>query len=264
MPSSAHVIHLDPAGPDGVGLKPLELDPAAFQTPLPVQNYHLYFEDETLGLSVGIWDTTTMQEAFGPYPTDEFILVIEGAFAMIDGEGGAVTAKIGDSVCFRKGIPTSWKQEGYLRKIYLTLDKPGAETPVKASADDGVIVLSHPPAVDETVIFRNDAGTMLVTYIAPGALVRPVSGAKVHELWQVLTGAVEVAEPARPAQVFRPGQVFFIPADTPHALAASGGFSAYRVTIHRVTVDAASLLPFSSGVERKGYQGLGTGLLKDR
>jgi uncharacterized cupin superfamily protein len=196
-----------------------------------VQNYHLYFKDPALGLSVGIWDTTTMHEAFGPYPTDEFILVLEGGFAMVDGKGGAVTAKAGDSVCFRQGIPTSWKQDGYLRKIYLTLDDPGADMPVKDSAEGGVIVLDRPPMGDMTAVFRNDPGTMQVFHIAPGASVQPMEQAPAHELVQVLSGSVEVREPSGAVQVFHPGQVFFIPRGTVRALAGADGFSAYQVRV---------------------------------
>lgn len=75
--------------PDALALGPLDLDPDAFQSPLPVQNYHLIFEDKAIGLAVGIWDTTTMQEAFGPYPGDEFITVLDGGFAMVDAAGKA-------------------------------------------------------------------------------------------------------------------------------------------------------------------------------
>jgi uncharacterized cupin superfamily protein len=229
------IIHLDPhgpGGPGGAGLAPLDLDPDDFQSPLPVQHVHVYFADDAAGLSVGVWDTTTMQEAFGPYPGDEFIVVIEGAFAMVDGKGGAVTAGAGDSVCFRNGIPTSWKQDGYLRKIYLTWRDPLAETPQIASAEGGVIVLDRPPEGDGTVVFRNDTGNMLVRHVAPGAHRVPMAVAAAHELVQVLTGTVEVAEPGGAAQSFGAGQVFFIPQGTTCAWDAGAGFSAYRVSLH--------------------------------
>ncbi|MGL4321309.1 MAG: cupin domain-containing protein [Paracoccaceae bacterium] len=209
----------------------MELAAADFQSPLPVQNYHVYFEDEALGLSVGIWDTTTMQEAFGPYPTDEFILVIQGAFAMIDGKGGAVAAQAGDSVCFHQGVPTSWKQDGYLRKIYLTLADPKADMPIKGSADGGVVVLRQPALGERDTLFCNESGTMQVHYIAPGGFRQPNGRAQGHELVQVLTGHIEVIEPSGEIQLFRPGQVFFIPRGTMHALAGSEDFAAYRVSV---------------------------------
>jgi uncharacterized cupin superfamily protein len=239
MTPPARVIHLDPAGPDGAGLQPLPLDPADFQSPVPVQNYHLYFEDEALGLSVGIWDTTTMQENFGPYPTDEFILVIEGSFAMVDGKGGAVTAKAGDSVCFRQGIPTSWKQDGYLRKIYLTLSDPGVEIPVIVSAEGGIVVLDRPPEGNGALIFRNDTGNMEVSHIAAGVFRKSDAATEAHELVQVLSGKVEIAEASGPIQTFGPGQVFFIPQGTRCARTASDDFSAYRVSLRPPTRTAA-------------------------
>jgi uncharacterized cupin superfamily protein len=229
MTPQPQVIHLDPAGPGGAGLEPMDLDPADFQSPLPVQNYHLYFEDDALGLSVGIWDTTTMQEAFGPYPTDEFILVTEGAFAMVDGKGGTVTAKAGDSVCFHQGTPTSWKQDGYLRKIYLALST--AEMPVRGSAEGGVVVLDQTAAGNGSAVFRNAAGTMDVGLVAPGAIRRPEAEALVHELVQVLSGQVEISEASGAVQVFGAGQVFFIPRGTRHGFAASEEFAAWCVSV---------------------------------
>lgn len=134
------VIRLEANGPSGQGLTPLELDPASFQSSVPLQHYHLYFSDRAIGLNVGVWDTTTMQEAFGPYPGDEFIVVLEGRFEMVDGKGGGVPARKGQSVAFRNGIPTSWKQDGYLRKFYMTLNSDDDPPPID-SAEGGVIVL---------------------------------------------------------------------------------------------------------------------------
>ena len=102
--------------PDHLDLHLLELDPDSFQSPLPVQNYALVYEDEAIGLAVGIWDTTTMQEAFGPYPGDEYITVLDGGFTMVDAaQAPIVSARAGDSVTVRNGAPSGWKQDGYLR-----------------------------------------------------------------------------------------------------------------------------------------------------
>ncbi len=80
--------------PDRALMEPLDLEPDAFQSPLPVQHYHLIFEDEEIGLAVGIWDTTSMQEAFGPYPGDEFITVLDGGFEMVDAEGKTLASPV--------------------------------------------------------------------------------------------------------------------------------------------------------------------------
>ena len=98
----------------------MHLEPEEFQSKIPVQHIHVYYEDETLGLSVGVWDTTSMQEVFGPYPGNEFMWVLEGQVSMIDGDDNATVIKKGQTFCVRNAIPVSWKQEGFLRKFYMT------------------------------------------------------------------------------------------------------------------------------------------------
>jgi uncharacterized cupin superfamily protein len=227
------VIRLEPNGPNGAGLTPLELDPADFQSPLPAQNYHLYFSDPAIGLNVGIWDTTTMQEAFGPYPGDEFILVLTGAFAMLDGMDKGVPAKAGDLVAFRNGAPMSWKQDGYLKKFYLTLRDPGAEPPVIETAEGGVVVID--PATEltddnilsdsegtgsgaverEVIFFTNDAGTMTVGLWDCQAFdAAEMTPFPCHEFVVMAAGEVTIREPGGIAQTFGPGDAFFVPQGT--------------------------------------------------
>jgi len=67
------VIRLEANGPGGTGLERMDLDAADFQSPLPHQSVHVYFNDDNIGLSVGVWTTSDMQEAFGPYTGDAFM-----------------------------------------------------------------------------------------------------------------------------------------------------------------------------------------------
>jgi uncharacterized cupin superfamily protein len=203
--------------PETIELAPLDLDPADFQSALPVQNYHVCFSDEALGLAVGIWDTTTMQEAFGPYPGDEFIVVLEGSFAMLNGKGGAVAATAGQSVCFRNAIPTSWKQDGYLKKVYLTWRDPAAETPVIASADGGVVVLDPLPlakGAEDRIAFANDSGNMTVAirWVPVGDL--PLAKTAAHQLVRVLAGRATILDADGRADEFAEGDIFFVPLGT--------------------------------------------------
>ncbi len=49
---------------------------------------------------------------------------------MVDAQHAPLaTAAEGDSVTFRNGAPSSWKQEGYLCKVYLTLQPPEGSVP---------------------------------------------------------------------------------------------------------------------------------------
>ena len=203
--------------PETFELAPLDLDPADFQSALPVQNYHVCFSDEALGLAVGIWDTTTMQEAFGPYPGDEFIVVLEGSFAMLDGKGSAVAATAGQSVCFRNCIPTSWKQDGYLKKVYLTWQDPAAETPLIASADGGVVVLDPLPlakGAEDRIAFANDSGNMTVAmrWLPVGDL--PMAQTAAHQLARVLAGRATILNADGTADEFVDGDIFFVPLGT--------------------------------------------------
>jgi hypothetical protein len=234
MTTTPRVIRLDPNGPAGLGLQPLDLDPADFQSPLPQQHHHPYFSDPAIGLNVGVWDTTTMQETFGPYPGDEFILVLEGAFAMLDARGRAVAGRAGQMVAFRNAAPMSWKQEGYLRKLYLTLRPPGQPTPRIETAEGAVIVIDpetrltdsdsppadagtgHGTAARKRVIFRNDAGTMTVGLRDWGACdAVAFTPFPRHEFVVMAAGEVTLREPGGVAQTFVPGDAFFVPQGTP-------------------------------------------------
>lgn len=227
--------------PDRLDLEPLDLDPAAFQSPLPEQNYALVFEDEDIGMAVGIWDTTTMQEAFGPYPGDEYITVLDGRFSMVDGQDAPLAvARAGDSVTFRNGVPSSWKQDGYLRKIYLTLQDPKGVTTGIASAEGAFQVLDQarlpqggPDAdgVTREVIFRNDAGTMTVSLCGFSACHLPSSPEASHRLIRVLAGSITLTAPAAAPDHFTAGSHLLLPRGTTCSWDVAAGTVALVVAV---------------------------------
>jgi len=226
---------------DMLELEPLEPDAAGFQSPLPVQHYHLIFEDADIGMAVGIWDTTTMQEAFGPYPGDEYITVLDGHFAMVDAANvSQAKARAGDSVTFRNGAPTSWKQDGYLRKVYLTLKDPKSPVPDIASAKGAFQVLDQArlpkgsaaaDGVTREVIFRNDAGTMSVTLCAFPARQLPLEPCPSHCLIRVLAGSINLTGPATPSEHFGAGSHIFLPKGTTCAWEIAAGTVAVLVDV---------------------------------
>ena len=59
MNNEQRVIRLQADGPEGIDLERMQLDPAEFQSPLPEQFGHVYYADEELGLTVGVWTTTS-------------------------------------------------------------------------------------------------------------------------------------------------------------------------------------------------------------
>lgn len=226
MTTQPRVIRMQENGPNG--LTPMALDPADFQSPLPQQAVHAYYKDEARGLNVGVWETTTMQEAFGPYPGDEFIVVLDGAFSMLDADGNGVPAQKDQLVAFRNGIPVSWKQDGYLKKFFLTLLDPNAETPKIDSAEGGVIVidpnleLTDDDILDdaegalerERTFFNNDDETMTVGLWDCQAFEGEIEPFPSHEFVYMVAGEVTIKEPGGVSQTFRPGDAFFVPKGT--------------------------------------------------
>jgi len=229
MTATTGVIRLERDGPAGKGLEPMELDPADFDSDLPEQTVHVYHSDDDIGLTVGVWTTTGMREKFGPYPGDEFMVVLEGRVSIVDGKGGAVTAEAGQSFMVRNAIPVSWQQEGFLRKFFITLLDPKAPTPEIASAEGGVIVLD-PDALEarmtpepepagggtqrNATAFTNDAGTMTVGMWETTAFETVMKPYSVHEFCQILDGEMTISEPGGQNHRFGPGDVFFVPKGT--------------------------------------------------
>ena len=235
MSKEKKVIRFETHGPADTGMPAMELNQADFQSALPEQTLHVYFDDEALGLNAGVWTTTDMQEAFGPYPGDEFMVVREGKVAMMDADGNATHVKPGESFCIRNAIPVSWKQEGFLRKFYITYENPNASTPDIASADGGVIVLNAEelqawaqkmdttdPFVikgkqavqHDSIAFTNDAGNLFVGMWDSTAFETEMLPFPCHEFVHLLEGEITITEADETVNVFTAGDVFMVPKGT--------------------------------------------------
>jgi uncharacterized cupin superfamily protein len=235
MSTEKKIIRFEPNGPAESGLVKMELDPADFQSALPEQTVHVYYEDESIGLSLGVWTTTDMQEAFGPYPGDEFMWVVEGQVAMVDGNGNETPVKEGDTFCIRNAIPISWKQVGSLRKFYMTYADPKAVTPKIESADGGVMVLDpgaleasmkkmgstdpfeiggDAPVQRDNIVFTNDAGNMFVGMWDSTAFESEMKPFPCHEFVHLLEGEATITEEDGTVHQFKADDTFFIPEGT--------------------------------------------------
>ena len=235
MSKNLRVIRLDAEGPEGIDLEKMQLDAADFQSPLPEQFGHVYYEDEELGLTVGVWTTTSMQEAFGPYPGDEFMSIIEGQVSMIDAHGDETLVKAGETFCIRNAIPISWKQVGFLRKFYMTYADPRGAVPEIASADGGVIILDpvalaagmevmdtteplvivgDKPLQHDNLFFTNDGGNLYIGMWDSTTLDSEMRPFPWHEMVQLLEGEVLITEADGSCHRFVVGDVFFIPMGT--------------------------------------------------
>lgn len=117
--------------PAGSGAKPIfKLDPKVklqpstppsadiLHSPVPTQNAHEYFENESGEFTVGVWDTTGYHRKLLDFNRHELMHLLEGSVTFTDDKGKSQTFKAGDTFFVPLGTPNSWKSEGYLRKIY--------------------------------------------------------------------------------------------------------------------------------------------------
>jgi len=229
MTQAPHVIRMTQAGPSGpqLHLTELTLGAADFTSALPTQHGHVYYSNPQRGLTVGVWDSTAMQETFGPYPGDEFIVVLGGACSLTDADGAAVDVKQHQMAAIRSGAPLCWKQDGYLRKFYLKLSDP---TGTKLSSEAGVVVIDPDTALTdadalppvqrgdalerEREFFTNDAGTMTVGLWDSRATPGEMGPFFCHEFVVVVEGEVIISELGGISQTFRAGDAFFVPKGT--------------------------------------------------
>ncbi|MBT6533141.1 MAG: DUF861 domain-containing protein [Marinovum sp.] len=229
------VIPLERDGPDGIGLSKLDLSSDDFQSSLPEQYWHVYHENMSANLIVGVWTTTSMQEKFGPYPGDEFMCILQGQVEMIDREGEKTLIKEGQTFCVRNGTPISWKQNGFLRKFFITYSPKEEVGAGKSSDEQGLFILNKDelgaklqkletqfpfeidgasPRQKNTTLFVNDTGNMQVGMWQSTAFNSKMKAFPYNEFVQVLEGSVFVTEQAGTRHKFSTGDVFFVPKGT--------------------------------------------------
>tara|TARA_R110001583_G_scaffold46761_13_gene146584 strand:- start:12876 stop:13598 length:723 start_codon:yes stop_codon:yes gene_type:complete len=102
-----------------------DLKVSLFESPTPKQHTHSYYEDEALGLYIGVWDTTDMIETTAPYVCDEFMTIIEGTVGIKNNQTGEIEkVTAGESFVIPQGYDCQWHQHGYLRKFYVIYEPP--------------------------------------------------------------------------------------------------------------------------------------------
>ena len=132
--------------PEGFGDVADELQLTMFESPLPVQHTHSYYEDEALGLYIGVWDTTDMIEAAAPYACDEFMSLIEGSVDIKNNKTGMLeTVMAGESFTIPQAYDCQWHQTGYLRKFYVIYEPNDAP---KKPVTEGVVYYKEKATVD--------------------------------------------------------------------------------------------------------------------
>ena len=226
MPANT-IIRLS-ANPEGFGEEPDELEADMFTSPLPLQHSHEYYEDEALGLYVGVWDTDDMVEAAGPYGSDEFMWLLQGEAVIKNNKTGALEkAKAGEAFVIPKGYDCQWQQTGYLRKYYVISENPNEDIPEQAAVE-GIVIASADAAVapmsgSEPFAIKGDAvqkaqqcyvdttekficGTWECDAFESESRPFPY-----YQFATVQEGSITLTDEAGGAHVFNAGDAFFVP-----------------------------------------------------
>lgn len=225
--SAPSIVRMD-KNPDGFGKTPDRLDADDFASGVPLQHTHSHFEDEDLGLYVGLWDTQTMVEAPGPYGCDEFMWLLEGEAEIENKKTGAIEeVHAPQAFILPRGYNCQWHQRAYLRKFYVIYEPP-EETEPDAPTFEGVIIPGAnitgqrdkvlTPFIDdkayrseEEIRYRNKTGSFVAGTCKSGPLRSVAAPFPFYEFFCVHEGSISIQEPDGSNHRFVAGDAFFIP-----------------------------------------------------
>lgn len=213
------IIRLSEA-PQGFGDTADEIDVSMFDSAPSAQHSYDAYEDEALGLYVGVWDTDDMVEAAGPYACDEFMWLIEGEAGIKNCKTGEMEkAKAGEAFIIPKGYNCQWHQTGYLRKFYFIYEHP-QETIPESPIYEGIIIpqmdatsfsLKDNMAPQETVFYKDSTEKFLAGTWQSGSFNLAMSTFPYNEFVYVQSGSVTWTDESRVNHIFKAGDAFFIP-----------------------------------------------------
>jgi uncharacterized cupin superfamily protein len=214
--------------PEGFGKTPDEVDAKDFESDVPVQHSHSVYEDDDIGLYVGLWDTEAMVETGGPYACDEFMWLLEGECRIKNNKTGEVASvKAGMPFVIPKAYDCQWRQSGYLRKFYVISEHPGEEVPaapshegivvpkadavLKEVTDDSPFEVTSGAKPQQNICYQDTTGRFLSGTWASEAFESRRRPFPYNEFAYVQDGSITLTDAQDFAQVFNAGDAFFIP-----------------------------------------------------
>ena len=221
------IVRLNPDA-EGFGENPDELEAEDFSSEVPVQHSHSYWEDDDIGLYVGLWDTEAMIEAGGPYPCDEFMWLIEGECQIKNNQTGEVeTVKAGTPFVIPRGYDCQWHQTGYLRKFYVISEHPGEAIPVEPThegivvpqadasltdvADDTPFAITSGARPQQNLCYEDTVGRFFAGTWVADAFDSAQCPFPYNQFAYVHDGSITLTDAEGTAHVFNAGDAFFVP-----------------------------------------------------
>lgn len=230
------------ATPEGFGETPDELTQDMFASEIPLQHSHSDFENDDIGLYVGVWDTETMVEAAGLYGMDEFMWLLEGECQIKNNKTGELeTVKAGQPFVIPKGYDCQWHQTGYLRKFFVISEHPEEEIPAAPTYEGVIIPKADAPLSEQTedqpfavttgaapqhhVAYTDVKGKFTSGTWATEAFESEQRPFPYNEFAYVQDGSITLTDAQGNAHVFNAGDAFFIPEGTECSAAVANSVS---------------------------------------
>lgn len=221
---SKSIIRLSP-DPEGLGDTPDELEPADFISDVPIQHSHSVYEDDAIGLYVGVWDTEAMLEAGGPYACDEFMWLLDGECNIRNNKTGEIeNVKAGTPFVIPKGYDCQWQQPGYLRKYYVISEHPEESIPA-IPTHEGILVPS------ENASYQDTAGRFYSGMRAVDAFASERQKHPHNEFAYISEGSITLTDEQGTSHEFAAGDAFFIPQGVVCGFAVEESVSMYIAII---------------------------------
>jgi hypothetical protein len=214
--------------PEGFGDTPDKLDASDFTSDVPAQHSHSVYEDDEIGLYVGVWDTEAMTETGGPYACDEFMWLIEGECQIRNNRTGEIEpVKAGTPFVIPKGYDCQWQQSVYLRKFYVISEHPGEEIPAAPAhegivipradavmtevAEDAPFVITSGARPQQNICYKDTTGRFFSGTWASGPFESRQRPFPYNEFAYVQDGSITLTDAEGAAKEFDTGDAFFIP-----------------------------------------------------
>lgn len=199
---------------------------------LPQQRGRYYFNAPEIGLSAGVWDCNAFEMKVGPYPFDEFMILLEGSVTVTEANGQVTRIVAGERFIIPRGLECAWKQDGYVRKIFVIYENPTLKVPAKPAAEhvikldlkaamspcggpDPALLNGPEPRCAEHVVYSDASGQLTIGLWSATPYDRKATPFGRYELMHFLEGQVDLHDGGTSGQAFQAGETIFVPKGVP-------------------------------------------------
>jgi len=198
----------------------------------PKQRGRYHFNGPDIGLSTGVWDCTAFEGRMMPYPVDEFMMLLEGSVIITEASGRTTRVDAGERFIIPRGLTCAWRQDGYVRKIFVIYENPALPIPAKPAAGrvikldlkaalapcagpDPSLLNGPEPRCAEHVAYTDASGQLTIGLWSATPYDRKATPFGRYELMHFLEGQVELDDGGTSGQAFQAGETIFVPKGTP-------------------------------------------------